>query len=373
MGLTNFAMLAPENIRFIQREIRHEMEAKSFLLQRFCGKGDNMPIEKITDLKRTLGGGLECIMTLVPMLTRDGGVGSAGGKREGVEESMKKFNLKITIDELWHNVRNEGELADQNSVVEFRKEGKSGLTTWLANRTDQLIMLTASGISYAYNLDGSLRGEDTLTKLLFAPYVTPPSAKRHRRWNGSTKTLDAGITANVTTSDAPSYKMLTMGRAYAKTHKLYPLMAGGKEWYVVLIHPIGLAQLKNDPDYKNAVIQGGVRGDDNPFFSGAIPTIDGLLLVECDWCYTTNGAAAKWGAGNAVNGTRTLLLGAKALGYADLGDPKWTEESFEYATQPGIMVSKMMGLLKPHFPSTWDGGTDEDFSLLCIDHYLEPY
>lgn len=369
---TNFAMLSPDNIKFIQKEIRHEMEAKSFLLQRYCGKGDNMPIEQITDLKRTRGGGLECIMTMVPRLQKDGGVGSAGGRREGVEENMTKFNARITIDEMWHNVRNEGELADQASVVDFRKEARNGLTNWLADRVDQLIMLTASGISYAYNLDGSLREEDVFQKLLFAPYVSAPTAKRHRRWNGTTKMLEAGDTTKVAAADVPTYKMLLMAKAYARTHKLFPLMAGGKEYYVVMMTPYALAMLKNDADYKNAVIQGGVRGDENPFFTGGIVTIDGLILVENDKCYTTNGTATRWGAGNAVNGTRTLLMGAKAIGFADLGDPKWTEDAFQYKTQPGIMVSKMLGILKPHFYSTWDK-SDEDSSILCIDHYMEEY
>ncbi len=385
MSMTNFGQLDPDKIKFIQKEIRHEVEAASFLLPRFCGKGQNFPIEKITELKRMPGGGEEVIMTLVPHLVGDGGVGSMGGKREGTEERMTKFQQKIHIDEIFNTVRSEGELADQASVVDFRKEAKPALKYWHANRTDQLIMLAASGISFAYNLDGSLRAEvlnfegqpitTNFPSLKFAADVSAPTAKRHRRWDGTLKKLVAGNTAAVTTDDVPTYKMLLSAKAYAKTHRLQPLQAGGKQWYVVLMQPYALAMLKNDPDYKNAVINGGVRGDENPFFSGGIPTIDGLILVEYEYVYNTTGASTRWGAGGAVNGTRTLLWGAQAMGYADLdagGEPRYEEKKFEYNTQSGIMVSKFLGIIKPHYYSSFDR-SDEDFSCLAIDHYMEEY
>lgn len=372
MSFSQFGMIGNDRIIKIQSLIRHETEAQSFLLPRFCGKGANFPIERITELKRMPGGGLECIMTLVPHLVKDGGVGSAGGKREGTEEAMTKFNQKLVIDELYHGVRNKGELDDMAAITDFRMEARRGLTYWHGNRTDQLIMLTASGISYAYNLDGSLRDEDVFTKLAFSSYVTAPSAKRHRRWDGTAKLLKEGDTTAVATTDVPSYKMLLSAKAYAKTHRMMPLKAGGKEWYVVLCTPYTLAMIKNDSDYKTAVIQGGVRGDENPFFTGATPTIDGLLLVEYEYVYTTNGATTKWGADGSVNGSRTLLWGAQAVGYADLGDPKWEEKTFEYGSQQGINVSKMTGILKPHFYSTFDK-SEEDFSCLAIDHYMEQY
>jgi len=383
--MTNFAQLAPDKIKFIQKEIRHEIEAASFLLTRYCGKGQNFPIEKITNLKRMPGGGEEVIMTLVPHLVGDGGVGSLGGNREGREEKLTKFQQKVQIDEIFNMVRSEGELAEQASVVDFRQEAKPALKYWHANRTDQLIMLTMSGISYAYNLDGSLRTEvldfngqpisSDFVSLKFATDLTAPSAKRHRRWDGTAKKLVAGDTTAVTISDTPSYKMLLSGKAYAKTHRMPPLQAGGKQWYLVLMQPYSLAMLKNDPDYKAAVIQGGVRGDDNPFFSGAIPTIDGLLIVEYEYVYNTTGASTRWGAGEDVNGTRTLLLGAQGVGYADLeqgGEPRYEEKKFQYNTQSGIMVSKFLGIIKPKYYSTFDR-SEEDFSVLAIDHYMEEY
>jgi N4-gp56 family major capsid protein len=372
MAVTNFGALAPDQIKVWQRDVLHEMREKSYILRTLSGKGSNFPIQLVTDLKKTLGGGLKCIMTLVADLVEDGGVGSVGGKREGVEEQMKSYHKELIIDEIFHSVRNEGKLADQNTVVDFRKEAKDKLSTWLADRCDQLAFLTLSGIGYTFNLDGSLRASDTFSKLNFASYVTSPTAKRHRRWDGTAGALVAADTTAITTSDVPSYKMLTAMKAYAKAHKIKPLMAGGKEYYIVLMQAMSLMALKNDADYKNAVIQGGVRGDENPFFTGGIVTVDGLILQEHSLVYSTNSAATRWGAGGDVNGSRTLLLGAQALGFADLGAPEWVEKGFEYDSQQGIYTSKIFGLVKPDFYSTWDKSV-EDFGVLAVDHYMAEY
>jgi N4-gp56 family major capsid protein len=372
MAVTNFGALSTDQIKIWSRDVLSQMREKSYILSKFAGKGDNYPIQLITDLKKTVGGGLKCIMTLVADLIEDGGVGSAGGKREGTEEQMKSYQQELMIDEIYHSVRNEGELADQNTVVDFRLESKDKLSTWLASRADQLAFLTLSGISYAYNLDGSTRAKDTLTKLNFASYVSAPTAKRWRRWNGSAGTLDAGDTSVVAATDIPTYKMLTMLKAYAKSHFVKPLMAGGKEYYLVLVTANTLAMIKNDTDYKNAVIQGGVRGDENPFFTGGLVTVDGLIIQEHSLVYNTNGTATKWGAGTAINGSRSLLLGAQAAGFADLGAPKWVEKGFEYDSQQGIYTSKIFGLLKPKFYSNLDKSV-EDFGVIAVDHYMTAY
>jgi hypothetical protein len=85
-------------------------------------------------------------------------------------------------------------------------------------------------------------------------------------------------------------------------------------------------------------------------------TVDGVVFHEHRLVYNTKGAAAgaKWGAGGNVNGTRTLLCGAQALGMADIGTPEWNEKEFQYGSQQGINVDKMFGLLKPKFYSIYD-------------------
>ena len=74
-------------------------------------------------------------------------------------------------------------------------------------------------------------------------------------------------------------------------------------------------------------------------------------------------------AGGTVEGTRTMICGAQALGMADLGPPDWEEKLFDYGSKQGISVDKFIGLMLPQFYSLYDQSV-EDFSRLCIDHAL---
>jgi N4-gp56 family major capsid protein len=200
--------------------------------------------------------------------------------------------------------------------------------------------------------------------------VSAPTANRALMWNGSS--LANSNTASITSSFVPTYGMIVDAVAYAKSHYVKPLMADGKEYYVMLVQPGTLAALKKDADYQRAVTQGAPRGLDNPWFTGGTVTIDGVVFHEHRLVFNTKGAASgsKWGSGGTVDGTRTLLCGAQALGMADLGAPEWNEKEFQYGSQQGINVDKMLGMKKSKFYSNYDKGV-EDFAVVAIDHFLQ--
>ena len=306
----------------------------------------------------------QCIMFLVADLVGDGVVGD--NEREGMEEDMQSYEQIIGIDLISHGVKNKGKMSEQKTVIQFRKHGKDKLSYWLANRLDQLAFLTLSGIGYDKMCNGANRASTAFSTLAFASQVSPPSSKRSLMWNGTNLVLSN--TASITTGFLPSYKMITALVAYAKDHYIKPLLSGGKEYYVLLVKPGTLASLKNDADYKNAVINAAPSGKDNPFFSGATVTLDGVVLHEHNLVYSTTGATVKWGGG-AIEGTRTLFCGAQALGMSDIGAPEWDEKTFQYGSQTGINVDKMFGFLKPKFHSIYDGSV-QDFGVIAVDHHL---
>lgn len=279
----------------------------------------------------------------------------------------------INIDLISHGVRQKGKLAEQKTVVNFREHARDRLAYWLANRMDQLFFLTASGISYAENNDGSARNSSAFSGLSFANDVRPPSANRHVRVvNGGT--LAAGNTAAVAANDVLTYNHVVNINTFAKAHYIKPLIVGGKEFYVAFVRPEALAQLKKDPDFQRAVITGLPRSMQNPFFSGGTITVDGMIFHEHRLVYNTIGKTSgvdKWGAGSDVNGSRMLICGPQAVGMADLGPPEWSEKMFNYDSSPGINVDKMFGFLKPRYFSIYDK-TEEDFSVLAVDHSIDP-
>lgn len=365
--LTNFAALTPKQKLFWSRDVWQAARNQMFI-KRFLGTSENSMIQRITELTKTEKGD-QCLIQLVADLVEDGVIGD--NEREGNEEAMQAFSQIITLDLITHSVRNKGKLAEQRSVIKFRETGRDRLAYWLANRIDQLAFLSLSGISYAFQNNGAPRVGSSFPGLSFAADVTAPSAKRSLMWDGTS--LAVSNTGSITTGYVLSYKMIVDLIAYAKEHYVKPLMDGGKEYYVLLLAPGSLAQLKKDQDYQRAVVGVATKaGADSPWFTGATVTVDGAVLHEHRLVYTTKGAdsGSKWGAGGLVNGTRSVLCGAQALAMADIGPAEWDEKTFQYGSQQGINIDKMFGLLKPKFYSIYDKSV-EDFGTVTVDHYIQ--
>jgi N4-gp56 family major capsid protein len=364
MGATNFAGMTPDQKKVWSLQLWKQMRDAMFT-KKFLGR-DGAMIHLISELTKT-DKGEKAIFQLVADMVGDGVVGD--NEREGHEEALQSYSQEITIDLISHGTKNKGKLSDQKSVISFREQARDKLAYWLSERMDQLVLLTMSGISYEYNLDGSRRANSAFPSLAFAADVRPPSAKRHLMWDGSQ--LLPGDTTAITSSFLPSYKMLVRARAYAKTHHIAPLRVGGKEYYVLLVQPGTLATLKLDNDYKNAINSVSMKeGQNSPWFTGGTVTIDGIVIHEHNSAFGTQGAPAgeKWGSDGNVNGTRSLLCGAQALAMCDISAPSWVEKEFQYDSQYGINIDKMFGLLKPQFYSNYDKSV-EDFGVIAIDHY----
>ena len=367
MGATNFAGLLSKQKKVWARDVWSAARDKMFT-KRFTGTSENSMIQLITDLTKTEKGE-RVIMQLVADLVEDGTIGD--NAREGFEESMQTYSIELPIDLIAHQVKNKGKLSDQKTVINFRKMAKSRLSYWLANRIDQLVFLSLAGIPYTYNNDLSARVGSPFPSLAFAPdpVADLPTSKRRLTWTGTSLSTNGNTSASLTTSSVPKYSMIVDAIAYAKDHYIKPLEANGREYYVLLVRPGTLAHLKKDADYQRAITSGMERGKDNPFFTGATVTIDGAVIHEHRLVPSTLGTATKWGSGTNVEGSRSILCGAQALGMADLGEPDWVEKGFEYDSQQGISVDKMFGLLKPKFYSIYDKSV-QDFGTLLIDHAL---
>lgn len=365
-GLTNFAALIADQKKVWSRDVWQAARDMMFV-KKFMGTGDNAVIQRVTELTKTEKGE-SVIMQLVADLVDDGVIGD--NEREGNEEAMQSYAQTLNVDLITHSVRNKGKLADQKTVINFREMGKDRLAYWLANRVDQLAFLTMSGISYAFLNNGAPRVGSPFPNLAFAADVTAPSSKRSVMWDGTS--LAVSVTGNIAATYLPNYKMIVDLVAYAKENYVKPLMSGGKEYYVMFVAPGTLAALKKDADYQRAVVGVATKsGTDSPWFNGGTVTIDGVVLHEHRLVYTTKGAASgsKWGAGSAINGTRSLLCGSQALGMADIGSPEWNEKEFQYGSQQGINVDKMLSFLKPKFYSIYNSSI-QDFGIVACDTYI---
>jgi len=365
MSVTNFNALTDEQKTVWSRQVWKAARNLAFTTK-FTGKGANAMIQRITELTKSEKG-TRAVLTLVADLEGDGVGGD--NQLEGNEEEIKAYDQVIQIDQLRNANRHKGKLADQKSVVNFRENSRDVLAYWLADRIDQLAFLTLSGVAYTSTNRGTTRTSSTFSNLDFASDVSAPSTNRHRRWD-ATSGLVAGATASVAAADTPSWAMLVELKAYAKDKYVRGIKGpGGVEFYHVFMNPQGMAKLRQDPDYLANVRNAGVRGGSNELFKGTDTVmVDGLMIHEYRHVYNTQGASSgsKWGSGSTVDGQRTLMCGAQALGIADIGAPEWVEKGFDYDNQQGVSIGKMFGFLKPVFRSQIDA-SDEDFGVIVCD------
>lgn len=410
MALTNFSNLSSDQLRVWSRDLWTQARQASFAMQ-MAGSGPTAMIQRITELTSSQRG-TQANITLVPDMTSDGTMGDV--QLWDNEEQLTAYQQLIKIDQIRNAVRMAGKFAEQKHVVRFRESSRDVLGFWLADRLDQLFFLTASSVDFRMATNGAMRSgfttpgtwatptsvtRDTVTlaktgtsfyDLAFAPaqgatITAAPSAKRWFRWVASTNTLTPTTTAgysSVAVGDTPSYRTLVEMKAYAKDRRIRPIITNGMETYHVFLHPKQMAKLRLDTDFLQNLRYAGVRGDDNPLFSGSVVTVDGLVLHENVHVFNTLGASAltgapdngkigfKWGnhsvTAGGVDGARMLLMGAQAIAFADLGAPSWEEDTWDFGNQNAIALGKFIGFLKPAWLSNRDA-TTEDYGVICVD------
>lgn len=362
MANTNFALLTSEQKTSWSMDFWSQARNLSFI-NKFLGKDSNSVIQHIDELKKTEKGA-RAVITLVADMEGDGVVGDRTLK--GNEERLKSYDQVIRIDQMRNANHNEGRMADQKSIVNFREQSRDKLAYWMADRLDQLAFLTLSGINYTMTNTGAVRVGSDLKNLEFAADVKAPSAKRVTRWDKTNGLIIGGATADLAAEDTPTWEMLVALKAYAKDNYVRGVREkGGEETFHAFLSPVAMAKLKLDPTYMQNLRHAQTRDGQNPLFSGSTVKVDGLYLHEFRHVYNTRGAAAgsKWGGG-AVDGCQMLFCGAQALGMADIGNASWDEELDDYGNSYGISIAKILGFLKPQFTTQYSGGTVEDHGVI---------
>lgn len=366
MALTNFANLTDNEKVVWKRDLWRESRNAQFLAPNI-GEGNNAMIQRISELTKTEKGD-KAIITLVHDLEGDGVAGDR--TLEGNEEAGTQSDMTITIDQLRHATRHEGRMAEQRSVVTFRENAKNTLAYWLADRFDQLALLTLSGVAYTKNTNGSDRVGSDLPFLEYASDVEAPSANRYFRWDATTGLDLNGSNTALEAADIPTWNMFLDVKAYMEENYITPMRGeGGTAMYMVFMTPTAFSKLKQDQRFYDAWKDARPRSASNELFKGMNEAyIDGMMIRAYRHVYNTRGAASpnKWGASGDVDGCRMLFCGSQSMAYADIGEPDWVEKGFDYDNQQSIATGKIAGFRKTKFKSRVTG-TVEDFGVVAVD------
>lgn len=360
MATTNFGAMSSAQKRVHASELWQQGRDMNFWMsQGFVGTSAGNVIERITALTETERGRV-CAMHLVGDIASDGVVGD--NLLTGNEEPMWNDVAEIRIDQLRMGVRSRGRMAEQETVIRFRVVAKDKMAFWMADKLDELMFLTISGVSYSLNLDGSTRATTSqLASLNFAADITAPSSGR-RVFSGTNSS-----TTTMTSSDKMSWNGLVNLQAQAKRKRIKPIRAGGRDYYCVVMSTEQARDLKTDTVYQNIVRTAGPRSNENPLMRGAMAVVEGMVIYDHQKVYNTFGlsSGSKWGAGGTVDGAQALLLGSQAMGFATIGNTEYNEaDTNDFGNRPATAVGRVIGILKPQFQSIYDSRTKQDFGVI---------
>ena len=288
---------------------------KMSYFSKFMGEGSGKIVQVKNKLTKEKGDNITFGIRM-----RLSGAGVTGNETlEGNEEALTTYDYDISLERYRHAVRDDGELTRQRAVFSIDVESKSALQDWGAEKIDALCFTAIQASPTKIFYGGTATSTATLTA---TDKLTPALISKSKTW------------ANT-------------GGNRAQT-PLRPIMINGKKYYVLLVHPDVMYDLKQDSTFAQARREALERGKDNPIFTGSEAIWDGVVIHE----HENMDLATTWGAGTDVAGAKCSLMGAQSLVYAWGKRPQVIAKDFDYGEQHGFAWGMTARTGKPVFNST---------------------
>lgn len=333
MATTDYPVNHPLAIKHWAKDLMKEALKKTYALQ-FIGTGKDSLVTVKTETQKQ--GGDRVRVAIRSQLT---GVGIQGDDTlEGNEESLETFHQDVLINQLRHAVRSGGKMSEQRVPFSVRAEARDGLADWWADRLDTWLFNQLAGNTAA--TDPRYYG--------FNATVAPDAD--HVTYHVSGSTAEVSLSATTIAKMNLSVIDCAVEKAKMAKNTLRPLRIGGKDYYVLFLHPYQSTDLRMNTatgqwaDIQKAAMMGG-RISDNPIFTGALGEYNGVILHE-----TTRIPASPTNA----SARRAVLCGAQAAVMAfgreyGKGTYSWEEELFDYGNQLGVAAGCQAGIIKTRF------------------------
>lgn len=308
-----------------EERLFRDIEIESYFVSRFMSESDNNLVQVQTDLTKEQGD--QVTFGIVPNLTGDGV--TSGQTLEGNEEGLNSHDYSIVLEQYRHGTRTRGKLDVQRAMFSIPNVSREKLKIWGAEKIDKLLVaaLLASP-----------------TKILYRDGVAgAPSG------TGTASTAKTAMTA-ANSKLTPNF--ISVLRVWAKTGgagavwRLRPVKMEGQEWYVLLVPPAAMYDLRIDSTFQTAQKDAMERGKNNPLFRGATAVWDNVIVHE-----TERISLFTDGGGASVTGAFCALMGAQSLAWAWGQRPNTVQEDFDYKNEQGWAYEMIGKAGKPKFNS----------------------
>ena len=289
---------------------------KEAYFARFMGKSSDSLAQVKEDLTKSKG---DRITYGIRMRLTGTGVVS-GQTLENNEEKLQTYSYNVTLERYRNAVRDAGSLDRQRAVYDMDTESRDALKDWGVEKVDQLSFDTITA---------------SPTKIFFGGNATTylPGAGDI----DATDLIDPLLISKVKT-------WALTGGARTQT-PLRPIKVGGKNYFILLVHPDVLYDLSLDAIWSQAARDALPRGTDNPIFSGAEYLWNGVVIHS----HENVPIATNWGAGSNIPGAKCIFMGAQSLLWAWGERPSMVEEEFDYQEEHGYAWRMTCGVSKPAF------------------------
>jgi N4-gp56 family major capsid protein len=337
---------------------------KQTMFKKFMGKDKRSIIMRLSELEKQAGDEIK-----YDILLQMGNTGVVGDNRlKGNEEAMTYKQDSVVIDQL-RNGHAFRRMSQQRTVHDLREDAKINLADWFADRFDNIMF-------------AHLCGDTTET------FANTPVAPSYYHYVMSGDVSETGAIAtdetSLGTNDQFTLADMDFCKEKAKTFStstegvwIRPTIVNGEEYYVVVLHPYSVTDLRLDVansayvSWPDIQMYANKRGLNNPIFTGALGVYNGMVIHESTRIYSPTS-----------NVRRNLFLGAQA-GVVAFGNAykkmaqrrvgkdnmmSWFEEEDDYGNEEGIAVGSVFGMKACKFDVT-GGGTDYDLGKLVISSY----
>lgn len=293
--------------------------------EKFTGTGADSIVQIKTELQKGKGD-----TVTIPLLMPLTGAGVTGDNMlEGHEENLIYKDFAVTINQLRNAVRLEGRFEEQKTQLNMRTDAKNALSDWLATKID---------------------------KTIFSVLSTNPSEDRVIYAGGA---ANAGALTATQTFSADLIGMAKRKATADENTMVKPIKIDGADTYVMVIDQWQARDLMKDKTFLEAQQYAGIRGKDNPIFTGALGMYDGVVIHQSNRVFRDTTTNTKTPVSNA------LFLGAQAAVMAVGNEPEWNEDTFDYRNQTGFEFGRIFGIAKSAFD--YDGnGKKTDFGVVNV-------
>ncbi len=340
MSKTTFSTSNANTKKLWEETLFRDVQIESYFVSRFMSEGDNNLVQTKTELTKSQGD--QITFCLVPNLSGDGV--TSGQQLEGNEEGLGSYDYSISLEQYRHATRTKGKLDVQRASFSIPNVSRDKLKIWGAEKIDKLLVaaLLASPTKFLYR-DG----------VAGVPSGTAVAA-----------TAKAALTlanSKITPNFISALRVWAATGGAAATWRIRPVKIDGAEYYVLLVNPACMYDLRIDATFQGAMKDAMERGKSNPLFRGAVAVWDNVVVHE-----TQRIPLFTDGGGAAVTGAFGALMGAQALMWAWGERPDTVQEDFDYKNEMGWAWQMIAKAGKPKFNSLDYGTVGVVFSATPI-------